>query len=273
MLRIVFVAVKINIFNEIPSSITVMTQPQQDIIDTLIEMGNELRLQPRIQVLFTNNPDADALLNNIETSPHFFVLGCVMDRQVKAERAWIIPFKISQTIGSTDFSDFFTLNLPMIMNIFKKHSLHRMPSLMAKCFFDATQKIHTDYSDNASNIWKVGNPSSQDVIHRFDQFNGVGQKISTMATNLLVREFKVQLRDNSAIDISVDVQIERVFKRLGFVPKDASKNDVILAARSFYPQYPGVFDSICWEIGGSCCKPTHPSCADCILLKYCPKIL
>ena len=250
-----------------------MTHSQQEIIDTLIDMGNELRSQPRIQVPFTNKSEADVLLNNIETTPHFFVLGCVMDRQVKAERAWIIPYKISQIIGSEDFSDFLTLNLPTTTTIFKKHSLHRMPSLMAKCFFDATQKIHANYSDNASNIWKERNPSSHEVIQRFAQFNGVGQKISTMATNILVREFKVQLRDNSAIDISVDVQIERVFKRLGFVPKDALINDIILAARSFYPQYPGVFDSICWEIGGSWCKPTNPSCTDCFLLKYCPKIL
>ena len=96
-----------------------MTHYQKEIIETLIDMGNKLRSQPRIQVTFTNNSEADALLNNIETSPHFFVLGCVMDRQIKAERAWIIPYKISQIIGSTDFSDFLTLDLQMTMDIFK----------------------------------------------------------------------------------------------------------------------------------------------------------
>jgi endonuclease III len=148
-----------------------------------------------------------------------------------------------------------------------------MPTKMAHCFFDAVQKIHDDYSDDAGNIWKRGNPSSKEVIERFAQFNGVGQKISTMGTNILVREFKVPLRDTSAIDISVDIQIDRVFKRLGLVPINASKDDIIQSAKDLYPQYPGVFDSVCWEIGEAWCKPEHQLCEKCFMDEYCPKIV
>jgi len=250
-----------------------MSDNQREIIESLINYGLELHKRPREKITFSMNPESDNYLNDIETYPHFFVLGCVMDRQVKAWRAWLIPYKISQLVGGVEFSDFLILDLPETIAIFNKYKLHRMPTKMAKCFYDAVQKIHNEYSNNAGSIWKKGNPSSQEVIDRFAQFNGVGQKISTMATNILVREFKVPLRNISAIDISVDIQIERVFKRLGFVPKSASKNDIIQTARNLYPQYPGVFDSVCWEIGEVWCKPEYQQCEKCFMNADCPKIL
>jgi len=250
-----------------------MTDNRREIIRILVDYGLELHKQPREKIPFSMNPESDNYLNDIETYPHFFVLGCVMDRQIKAWRAWLIPYTISQSVGGTGFSDFLTLDLPKTIKIFNNQSLHRMPTKMAHCFYDAVQKIHDDYSDDAGNIWKRGNPSSQEVIDRFAQFNGVGQKISTMATNILVREFKVPLRDTSAIDISVDIQIDRVFKRLGLVPKSASRDDIIQSARLLYPQYPGIFDSVCWEIGEAWCKPEHQQCEKCFMDEYCPKIL
>jgi endonuclease III len=250
-----------------------MTDNRRKIIGTLIDYGLELRKRPREKIPFSMNDESDKYLNDIETYPHFFVLGCVMDRQIKAWRAWLIPYKISQMVGGTDFSDFFMLDLPKTIKIFNEQSLHRMPTKMAHCFYDALQKIHDGYSDNAGNIWKQGQPSSQEVIDRFAQFNGVGQKISTMATNILVREFKVPLRDTSSIDISVDIQIDRVFKRLGLVPISASKDEIIQSARALYPQYPGVFDSVCWEIGEAWCKPEHQQCEKCFMNEYCPKIV
>lgn len=250
-----------------------MLDNQREIIKTLIDIGLELHKRPREKISFSMNPKSDNYLNDIETYPHFFVLGCVMDRQVKAWRAWLIPYKISQLLGGTNFSYFLTLDLSETIAIFNEQSLHRMPTKMAQCFHDAVQRIHNEYSDNAGYIWKRGNPSSQEVIARFAQFNGVGQKISTMAANILVRDFKVPLHDISAIDISVDIQIDRVFKRLGLVPKGASKNDIIQAARVLYPQYPGVFDSVCWEIGEAWCKPEHQQCEKCFMTAYCPRIL
>jgi len=250
-----------------------MPVSRDDIIRILIDKGLELHNRPREKVTFSLDPKSDDLLNDIETHPHFYVLGCVMDRQIKAWRAWLIPYKISQSIGGTNFSNFLKVDLPTTIDLFNKQALHRMPTLMGRCFYDAVQRIQSQYSGDASNIWKQGNPSSRDVIDRFAQFNGVGQKISTMATNILVREFKVPLRDISSIDISVDVQIDRVFKRLGLVPENASKDQIIAAARTLYPQYPGIFDSVCWEIGEGWCKPSQPQCDICFLERYCPKIL
>ncbi len=60
------------------------------IIQTLIERGNELLQRPFEKVPFTKNAEADSLMNDLANHPHAFVLSSVMDRQIKAERAWMI---------------------------------------------------------------------------------------------------------------------------------------------------------------------------------------
>src|SRR5690554_7296394 len=62
--------------------------------------------------------------------------------------------------------------------------------------------------------WR-GNPSSAAVVYRFLQFDGVGPKIATMATNILARDFKIPMSDYYSVDISTDVHILRVLRRSG----------------------------------------------------------
>ncbi len=101
----------------------------------------------------------------------------------------------------------------------------------------------------------------------------MGIKISTMAANILVRNFKVPLKDHTCIDISPDVQVARVFRRIGFIPKDATRELLIYTAKEIYPEYPGIFDTICWDIGKNWCRPKNPKCWQCYLEKYCPKVI
>jgi hypothetical protein len=63
---------------------------EEKIIKLLKEKGNELLNEPPKNIKFTKNEEADKLLNNLKDFPHAFVLACVMDRQIKAERAWLI---------------------------------------------------------------------------------------------------------------------------------------------------------------------------------------
>ncbi len=249
---------------------TPLNNTQEKIVEILIKRGKELLKKPYKKIEFTRNSDADNLLNDIKNFPHAFVLACIMDRQIKAERAWLIPYGISKQIGGFDFSNLLQLSLRKVKEIFKKKNLHRFNDTMAEYFYYGIQKIRKDYNDDVSNIWK-GHPKSATIVKRFLEFKGIGVKIATMAANILAREFKIPMSDYICIDISPDTHVKRVFKRLGFIFKNASNDELIYAARELNPEYPGIFDLSCWEIGRNWCKSRKPLCGSCYLNEYCPK--
>ena len=248
-----------------------LSTDQEQIINILVEQGNVNLNKPPGKVGFTGNIDADDLLDDISGHPHAFVLGCVMDRQIRADQAWIIPYRFSCELGGFEFERLLKLEQDWITNFFTQHSLHRFPTRMADNFYRAVQLIHQKYHDDATNIW-IDTPASATVVRRFLEFKGVGPKISTMAANVLVKVFKVPFADTTCIDSSPDVQVMRVFARLGLVDEGASNDEVIYRARGLNPEYPGIFDEVVWEIGEGWCRPSNPRCGECFLSKYCPKV-
>lgn len=218
---------------------------------------------------WTARSDAE-LVNDLERYPHAFVLGCVMDRQIAAERAWAIPGQIRDRLGTFEFRELADLSVASVRDLFQEPSpLHRFPSKMADLFHSALQHIDEEYAGDASRIWS-GEVGSAALVRRFLQFEGVGPKIATMAANILVRDFGVELTDHHYIDISVDVHVKRVFQRLGLVPKGASNFEIIYAAREMHTEYPGIFDFPVWEIGREWCHPGKPNCPECLMSDVCP---
>jgi endonuclease-3 len=70
-----------------------------------------------------------------------------------------------------------------------------------------------------------------------------------MATNILVRQFKVPMTDWSSIDISADVQVMKYLIGKGLLRPDAKKEEAIYLAREINPEYPGVLDLLAFEGG------------------------
>lgn len=222
-------------------------------------------------VHFVDNEKANAILNDLDKYPHAYVLACLMDRQIKAERAWAIPYEIYKEINSFEFNELEKLDLDNLKNIFNHKKLHRFNNTMAQIFYDAIVDIRNKYKGNAANIWN-NTPSSSAVVYRFLEFKGSGIKISTMAANILARQYRIPFSDYYSIDISPDVHIIRVMKRMGFVSKNANNDMVIYKARELNPKFPGIIDFSCWEIGRNWCKPKKPICSECIVKNNCKKI-
>ena len=223
--------------------------------DRLVRRGEELFQAPPQLVGFTKDPACNALLNDLEHHPHAFVLGCVMDRQIKAERAWLIPYLFSQKLGGFEFRLLHSLSPAEVRQIMTKpEPLHRFPERMSEYFHDAVRVIAEDCGGDASEIWR-DKPPSTEVVFRFLQFRGVGPKIGTMATNILARDFKVPLSDHCSIDISADRQVRRVFCRLGLLGQKPTTEEVIYRARAVHPAFPGLMDFPAWEIGRKWCRP------------------
>lgn len=240
------------------------------IRDRLIEQGLQLFKAPKEFVHFTDVKNADLLLNNLNEHPHAFVLACVMDRQIKAEKAWLIPYRFQEKLHDFSMAKLVSLSREDIKILMTEpEPLHRFPDIMSDYFYETVQRIDYQYQRDVSMIWK-DKPSSADVVYSFLEFEGVGQKIANMAANILVRRFKVIFSDYFSIDISADVHIRRVFGRLGLAPSDAKTDQLIFRARGLYPKFPGLMDFPCWDIGRNWCKPKIPNCNNCYMLEICP---
>ncbi len=220
----------------------------------------------------TGDKTVDEYYNDIDKYPHIYVLGCLMDKQIKAEKAWLIPFEVCKHFNAFEMSELINVSKHDIEEFFMAKKLHRFNKEMSAVFYEGIQRIHTVYQDDASRIW-ADKPSSATVVYRFLQFKGAGIKIATMATNILVREYHIELSDYYSIDISPDVQVKRIFYRMGLVDNTNDVNLVIYKARELYPEFPGIIDVSCWEIGRTWCNPTNPECNKCPLEKCCKKII
>jgi endonuclease III len=189
------------------------------------------------------------MLSDLNHFPHHFVLACLMDRHLGAERAWSIPYRVGLHLGGFKFSDYKKSDLKTFQRIFHKERLHRFrKNIMPTIFLRAIEWISENYGGNAKNIW-ANNPPCARVIRRFLEFDGAGPKIATMATNILVRQLKVPMRDTSAIDISADRQVMKYFQSRGLLRAGAKKEELIYLTREICPEYLGLLDLLAWEQG------------------------
>lgn len=241
-----------------------------EIASRLIARGREILQAPKRIYPFTGSSSADALLNDLVGTPHAYVIACVMDRQIKAELAWLIPYRLLEKTGSFEFGFLRSLNLPQIEKLMSKPDpLHRFPNEMSINLKAALELIDEKYDGDASAIW-ANRPSSALVVYRFLEFRGVGPKIATMATNILARHLKVAFADYYSVDISADTHVRRVMRRLNLIGSDASLEEVVYLARSTYPEFPGIIDFPLWEIGREWCRPQDPICGSCYMEDICP---
>jgi endonuclease III len=237
--------------------------------DRLVDQGTaELSAAPET-LQFTGEQTVDALINDIQSYPHAFVLAALVDRQVDAKIAWRLPGKVRERVGTFEIDDLAKLDRGAWIKVLREPTpLHRFIETMAGVLELGVRRIIGQYGGDASAIWS-DTPSSKVVVNRFLEFHGAGPKIATMAANILVRGFHVPMADYGAIDISADVQVCRVMGRLGFVPEDPGLEEVVRAARTLSPDFPGVFDLSLWRIGRTLCRPTNPHCSECMVSDLC----
>ena len=239
------------------------------IRDRLVEHGQNLFKGPPVFLDLSGDKAADALVQDLYESPHAFVLASIMDQQVRSERAWIIPLRLKQKLGSFSMPTLLRQSEADFQRLLSEPvSLHRFVDKMARFLVKAVRRIAMEYRSDASLIWR-GTPSSATVVYRFLEFDGVGPKIASMAANILARHFKIEFSDYFSIDISADVHVRRVFGRLGLTSAGASVEQLIFRARGLHPEFPGLMDSPAWEIGRKWCKPGAPDCAGCYMNDLC----
>lgn len=245
------------------------------VVDKLKERAKLLPADGKIKGIYIQ-PEAAALVHDIVRRPHAFVFGCIADKRVPTNRAWELPWKLSQRVGGFEIDRLRRLTRDEWSAALKRPTpLHSFPNRMAKSLRLAVKLICDRYEGDAARIWNDG-CSGWVAVRRFREFDGVGDKIANMAANILVRDFGVTFADLSALEVAPDVHILRVFGRLGLVPSDAAqesdaaKKEVMYRARELNPEWPGYLDWPVWEIGKEWCKAGAPKCNACPMKSVCP---
>lgn len=237
----------------------------------LVELGikRHNQIKETKERLIKLDPQVQAYYDDIETYSHLFILGCLMDRQIGSEKAWMIPYQLCLDFNAFDMDSLSKLTYSQISAWFIKHRSHHYYNNMSKVFYEAIQRIHTEYDDDASKIW-IGKLKSATFVSRLSQFKGAGEKITPMTAIILDRDYDIEFEDYYYIDIPPDAHVKRIFCRLKLAQNENDKIAVICKARELNPAYPGIIDSICWEVGRDYCHSTNPECGTCPLSVCCP---
>jgi endonuclease III len=204
---------------------------------------------------------------DLEKNPHLFLLACIANKQIKAEKAWSMPYQLHHLFSDVSFSNLETLKSEDWLKLSKQVG-YRYANKTAESFELAVKLIRAQYDGNAANVWN-DKPSSAEIIQRLREFKGVGQKIAAMTAQILVRAFGVEYSDYKRLDIAVDVHTRRVMKRLGLVSMNGNDQEIISKAREMNPEFPGIFDLPLWKVGRNFCHDSKPDCKMCGLKSNC----
>ncbi len=207
-----------------------------------------------------------------EFTPIEFFYGVIFDQGIRADMAWKAPKELRKRIHTLDPRKIAKMKESALRKAIRyPWSLHRYRRKMPSWLSEASKQLVEKYDGDPKNIWG-DNPRADDLQRRFDEFEGIGQKKASMATNILVRDYGIRVRgvDLSGIDVSSDVHVRRVFLRSGLINQD-SVEAILLAARHLNPKYPGELDLPAWYIGRNFCHPRNPDCPKCPLTSACLK--
>lgn len=206
----------------------------------------------------------------VKNDSNAFLFGLISDQSVKAEIAWSLPFRLLERIKHLDIERLSSMTIEELTEILKlKPALHRYPSQMSKHIVLASQRLKEQYQGKASKIWEAP-ANAAEIVNRLKEFSGIGHKKASLGVMLLVRDFGLIIPDTSSIDIAYDIHIRRIFLRSALADKDTAE-EVLSAARSLYPDYPGLLTTPFWLVGRNWCHPTNPNCNECPINKGCAK--
>jgi uncharacterized HhH-GPD family protein len=191
-----------------------------------------------------------------------FLFAVIFDQLVNADEAWKAPYRLKRRLGHFNVRKIARMPLPALRRAISGGragpALARYPGPMATFIKGAARLLVDKYGANAGRIWEDCLTAAE-VIARLDEFPGIGPKKAHMAARMLVEE-GVDITGFKYINVAVDVQVRRVWERLGLVRKHASVPDFHAAAAEMHPRFPGELDEPTWLIGRGWCYKSDRKC-------------
>lgn len=238
------------------------------IVNAILSHGALLAANARAGVngVFTKDSDADRLLVN---DPFAFLIGVIVDYQMPAERAWILPYRLKERLdgwGPEYLADHPT---EVAAAFAAPPKLHRFPNQTPRFVVDGSRRVIDEYHGDAASIWSDA-PTATVLQERLRAFVGISQKKAAMAVELLERDLGVVVVGLEGSDVAYDIHLRRVMLRTGLAQRD-NVDHMVAIARILHPQRPGELDFPLWDIGRSWCHKTEPVCRECVLTGLCPQ--
>lgn len=234
-----------------------------DINQALIRISRELDSQN----LFPTVIKEAAPL--IYSNPYAFALAASLDRGMKTDIIWTIPYDMKERLGHLDPRKIYSMGpdeLTMLLSNLPRRPRYTRAAL--RTIQDLTKIVVEEYQGDAAKIWE--GKRAFEVKRKFESIYGVGPGIANMTVLLIEKAFGIRFDDldHAQMDIKPDVHTMRVLYRLG-ISKEQSEEAAIDAARILNPDFPGQLDSALWEIGRKYCHSRSPECAMCPMNDLC----
>lgn len=230
------------------------------------------------------NAEVDAICKK---NKFFYLIGVLLDGgNTSAAQAWTGVFALKKRLwkqGVPFTPEALALLRPKVLKklMAERPCVHHYHARMAGYIQDAAKKVVDVYEGDAK--WVFHAFTAREVYFRLLKFKGIGDKKANMAVRLLVDELGVKYKDTEHINIPVDVQVERVFKRTGLVSGDAGREQIQRAASELNPGSPWALD-YSWHLGYYWCTKKTAYCGGypetdkwealepCPLRDICPKL-
>jgi endonuclease III len=212
-----------------------------------------------------------------------WLFGVLFDHMIEANQAWAGPIHFANRLGHLDVVRIARMSAEEIGAILRgrdgQPALHRLWPRLARSLKGTSAILARRYDANAENVWPDGLQVGE-LKTRLLEFPGLGQKLSNMATALLIDHFGRRFRGLHRADIAVDRHVARVFLRTGLVAGTQGqtryhvgeiREAVMRSARRLLPKYPAALDYPAFEVGRRFCQADRPDCGPCPLRTVCPR--
>jgi endonuclease III len=236
------------------------------IKDRLLEFSKSIK--PR-DLFPTVVPEAVPI---IFSDPFAFLLACSLDRGIKAEVVWTMPYDLAQALGGLSPYLLHNLTTGELDRVIR--SLPRKPRYIGdapRTVKDLAAFVVEDCNGDARRAWE--GRTARELRNSMLGIHGVGPGIASMVAVLLESAYGLRFDDldRRSIDIKPDVHTKRVLYRLGAAA--GRDNDVAVdAARRLNPGYPGALDGALWIVGRRSCHEGVPNCEACELVTVCEQV-
>ena len=231
----------------------------------LIAFGNAI---PKESLLPTVVPEAASL---VASNPYAFAIATCLDRGMRAEIIWTIPYDIKNDLGHLDPRRIYQMSLNELDDLFKR--IPRKPryrGAATKTLRELSRIVVEECDGDASRIWQ--GRTAEQTTSKLVSIYGVGPGIASMGALLIEKVFNVHFSDRDKMDIKPDVHTVRVLYRLGASESPTVKS-ALETARRMNPTFPGEIDTGLWEVGRRWCFASRPACPQCPMTLLCSKLV